>query len=216
MLLQRILMKLHIDVAVERFERITTQVRIVVLVLASTVLTCDFAACFAAALIDEAVAVRMYTCGPGSHLIGLHPAASLECLGGAFTESRKYDKAQKIYLAILEIRKSIGGPESDLVAAIEADLGDLSVRRHDLDAAEQWYRRSVVLGTKKGRALTGLATVLREEGRFDESRSYYQQALTVRAKLFGRDSKQFHDTLRGYERLKLSCKEKVTAKGDSR
>lgn len=199
--LQRLLERLKIDIAIQHFDRSVTYLKVIVLSVASLVFSWDLSACSVAAFVDEKLAAQMYAHGANSQWIGLHPAASLECLGGALTESRKYVQAERVYLAILEIRRSLGGPNSDLVAAIYADLGDLSVRKHDLKAAEQWYRRSVALGTKKGRALTGLATVLRERNCFVESKSCYEQALMTRERLLGHASKQYQDTLRGYEKL---------------
>ena len=123
-------------------------------------------------------------------------------LAGAFVENRNFSRAEPLYFVIRDVRQRTGGPTSKLMSAISADLGDLYVRKGNLQAAEGSYRKSVLITHKgTGRAMTGLATVLREEHRLDESESYYRQALALRSELFGTSSKQYHDTLRGYQKL---------------
>lgn len=144
----------------------------------------------------------LYVALPFTYWLGLHPAFSLEILAGAQAQNKNFSCAEPLYLEVLEIRKSLSGPNSDLVGAVYADLGDLYVRKQDLPSAELWYRRSVALGTRTGRAYTALATVLRERGELSESKQVYLKALEVRKQIYGTGSKQYVDTQRGYLRLK--------------
>jgi tetratricopeptide (TPR) repeat protein len=176
-------------------------VRMITLCLVTILVTCDFTAFCSAAFFRTPLTVTMYSVVPASRLVGLHPAATLEMLAGAFVESKHFESAEPLYFTILEVRKCTAGSRSDLVAALYTDLGDLNIRKNSLPRAEQWYRESIKIGQGSGRALTGLATTLREEGQFSESKLCYLQALKLRSAAFGTASKQYHDTLRGYETL---------------
>lgn len=162
----------------------------------------DFSAlCFSAVGLS-APAVALYTFLPSTYWIGLHPAFSLEMLAGALVEHRELDRAEPLYKEILDIRLRLSGPNSDLASAIYADLGDLYVRKNDLVTAEHWYRRTIAIGPRTGRGYTALATLLRERGLYAESEQYYLKALALRKHIYGMQSKQYNDTLRGYLQLK--------------
>jgi tetratricopeptide (TPR) repeat protein len=167
----------------------------------------DFAALTLSVAGLRSAAVLLYTALPATYWIGLHPAFSLEMLAGALVENRDFERAEPFFKEVLEIRTSLCGPESDLASAIYADLGDLYVRKHDLLAAEQWYRRTVAIGPRTGRGYTALATVLREQGRFVESQQYYLKALALRKRIYGASSRQYGDTQRGYLRLQQLIRE---------
>jgi tetratricopeptide (TPR) repeat protein len=159
-----------------------------------------------------AQSAALYCAMPVTSWVGLHPAFSLEMLAGALVQSQNYQKAEPLYHTLISIRTTVCGRNSDQVGAIYADMGDFCVRKHDLPSAQIWYRRSLSLGTHTGRACTGLATTLREQGKFAESQQYYLQALQVRKALYGMHSRQYNDTLRGYTRLQqlMSYKHKGT------
>jgi hypothetical protein len=83
MALQRLLRKLRIDVAVERFERFIAQVRVVILILASAILTWDLSACFTAALVDETVADLRLVASRFWHRKSACCLVLTECFAGA-------------------------------------------------------------------------------------------------------------------------------------
>lgn len=176
-------------------------VRLSILSFVVIIASFDFVAFSTAAFCNSPLTARLYCFVPTSQLLGLRPAATLESLAGAFVEKEDYVKAESLYQSILEIRKHVAGPDSDLVAALYADFGDLNIRKEDLKSAERWYRKSISLAPSSGRALTGLATTLREEGCLLESKSYYLRALASRSRSFGTKSKQYQDTLHGYQKL---------------
>lgn len=177
------------------------KLKLLALLVVSFVAAVDFTALCLSLLGQYSAAIALYTWTPVTYWIGLHPAFSLEILAGALVQNHEYDRAEPLYLEVKSIRFKLAGPKSDLASAIYADLGDLSVRRNELAAAEKWYRQSVSLGPHTGRAYTGLATVLRETGQYSESRQWYLKALSLRKKIYGNQSKQYNDTLRGYIKL---------------
>lgn len=177
------------------------RLKFAILLVLATAITIDFAALIACLCSAYQISTIMYSALPASYWIGLHPAFSLEILAGAMVTNRDYKRAEPLYQELLTIRQNVCGPDSDSVGAFYADFGDYYVRQSWLDIAEGWYRKSVALGARTGRAYTALATALREQGKFKESQEYYVKALSVREKLFGTTSKQYNDTLRGYQRL---------------
>lgn len=180
---------------------VVIRLKCALLLVLATVISIDFAGLAASLCGAHQVSAIMYSAVPASYWIGLHPAFSLEILSGAMVTNRDYKRAEPLYETLLLIRQNVCGPNSDLVGAFYADFGDYYVRQCRLDTAEGWYRKSVSVGARTGRAYTALATVLREQGKFEESRVYYVQALSVREKVFGIGSKQYKDTLRGYQQL---------------
>jgi hypothetical protein len=181
-------------------------IKLLVLVALSILVTIDFTGFASAAFCDTPWTVTLY-CVPGSQLIGLHPAATLEVLAGAYVEHKEFHRAEKLYMDILAVRSRVFGATSGPVGALYADLGDLSVRESNFKNAEYWYRKSVDLSeapggpAATGRALTGLATVLRQSGSLQESEQCYKKALCIRARIYGPASRQYHDTERAYEQL---------------
>lgn len=175
--------------------------RISILSLIALFASFDFVAFSTGAFCNSPITAQLYCLVPTSQLIGLRPASTLESLTGAFVQRGDLLKAESLYYSILEVRKQTTGPRSDLVAALYADLGDLNVRKHDLPSAARCYRQATILAPSSGRALTGLATTLRELGNFAESESYYLKALDCRSRTFGTSSRLYKDTLRGYMKL---------------
>jgi hypothetical protein len=161
----------------------------------------DFIAMTSAAWSNTSLATTVYCILPGSELIGLHPAYSLECLAGAFVERRDIKKAEQLYHSLLAVRQWKYGSSSDLVAALYTDLGELGTKQHDLVKAEKWYVKAVELAPSSGRALTGLANVMRDTERFAEAKLHYLRALNSRLTLFGKNSNQYQETWFNYKKL---------------
>lgn len=186
---------------IEKSSAAATRLKCALLLVLATVISIDFAALAAGICGAYQVSATVYSAVPSSYWIGLHPAFTLEILSGAMVTNKEYKRAEPLYKTLLSIRQNVCGRNSDSVGAFYADFGDYYVRQSRLDIAEGWYRKSVSLGARTGRAYTALATVLREQGKFEESREYYVKALSLREKLFGSTSKQYQDTLRGYKAL---------------
>ncbi|MBY0358860.1 MAG: tetratricopeptide repeat protein [Candidatus Obscuribacterales bacterium] len=186
-----------ISKAIKIFRGTQCSVLIVIAIIASV----DFIAFSVAIFGSPVFAARLYKFMPTSQLVGLHPAYTLESLAGAFVAKGDFVKAESLYMAILDVRQHFAGPKSDLVAALYVDLGDLNIRKRDLSSAEHWYRRAIDLAPSSGRALTALATTLREKGSLVEAETYYVRALDCRSRTFGKESKQYRDTKRSYEKL---------------
>ena len=167
--------------------------KLAALLTLAAVVTIDFSAFATAAFGNTPWTAALYSI-PGSQLLGLHPAATLEVLAGAYVEHKEFARAEKLYMDILEVRTRVYGLNSGPVSALYTDLADLNVRQGKFDKAEFWYRMSIALSeapggpASRGRALTGLATVLRQTGRYNESEECYLKALSVRARLYGVDS----------------------------
>lgn len=156
------------------------------------------------------LARNIYTSFPVYAVTGLHPAWTLEALSGAYIEDKRYDKAEAICEDLIAIRRKLYGTDHELYAAILKDTGDLKRRAGDLSGAEDLYRQSLGLsrelfdGNNMGLLLTNLASVLRDQGgpdRLEESEGFYQEALRMREKQFGKDSPRVAQTLSEYARL---------------
>ncbi|PWT95537.1 MAG: hypothetical protein C5B53_11275 [Candidatus Melainabacteria bacterium] len=190
----------------KRSVAIFENIKLAVLAILVILVTVDFSAFATAAFGNTPLTVALY-CIPGSQLVGFHPAATLEVLAGAYVEHKEFARAEKLYMDILNVRIRVFGAVSGPVGALYSDLADLNVRQNKFDKAEYWYRKSIALSqapggpAPTGRALTGLATVLRQSGRLEESEQYYLKALSVRAQLYGTNSRQYHDTQRAYQQL---------------
>lgn len=176
------------------------------LLIVVTVATIDFSALALACARMYNASRAIYSSLPITYWLGLHPAFTLEILAGALVEHQNYNVAEPLYRELVSIRIIVAGPRSDLASAIYADMGDFCVRKHDLSSAVDWYRRSVALGSRTGRAYTGLASALRERGDFSESERCYLEALRIRKQLYGTQSRQYNDTLHGYIRLQQLMK----------
>jgi tetratricopeptide (TPR) repeat protein len=129
------------------------------------------------------------------------PAFSLELLAGAFVDDKKFERAEPIELAIVDLRKGLYGERSELVAAAFADLGDLYRRWHRLPESASYYERSIVL-TKQlqvsqgwGSPATRLGTVYWATGRRQEAERVFDDAIAIRTKVFGAESPKVRETL---------------------
>lgn len=160
----------------------------------------------------------IYRAVPISTCLGLNVAASLEVLGGAYVEAGKYPQALSIYREVETIRQSHYGAVSEKMAAIFADYGDLYTKMGTYDKAETSYKTAIdlanqILGNQgTGRAYTRLANLLTQIGRLPEADYYYQKALTMREKQFGKESAKVAETLFAYSVLLEKSGKKPEAK----
>jgi tetratricopeptide (TPR) repeat protein len=140
-------------------------------------------------------------------LIGAHPAATAEILGGAYLSAGKLTQAENIYGLIGSVRNSVYGPESESSVGLLADYGDLYFLQKRYDDAAASYEKSISVSQKThgvtgyGRPLTGLANCYRELGKFDLAESLYKEALTMRSHLYGSHSDKVSATLKEYAHL---------------
>ncbi|MDR3612836.1 MAG: tetratricopeptide repeat protein [Candidatus Obscuribacterales bacterium] len=178
-------------------------VAIVVLLFAAIDLTALISANFG----QLQVAQPLYLLTAPPAWTSLQPAFTLEVLAGACIESHNFDKAERLELANLAIRKALVGENHELVASSYCDLGDLYNRCNRPIDAENYYRKSINLATKIGYAkgfgkpMTSLACLLRDQKRYEESEQAFRKALAIRQRLFGRQSEKVGETLLGYSQL---------------
>ncbi len=134
----------------------------------------------------------------------VHPGFSLELLAGANVEARKFDRAERMELSVLALRRSIVGEKSELVAAAYANLGDFYHKAERNGLAEAYYLRAIQLTQALrlpqgyGNPMTKLAILYKEEGRFADAQQAFNDALTVRTRIFGAQSAKVAETLEPY------------------
>ena len=149
----------------------------------------------------------LYANVPTMRLIGAHPAATAEILGGAYLNAGKLAQAEGIYGLIGSVRNSDYGPESESSVGLFADYGDLYFIEKRYDAAAACYSKSIAVSKKThgitgyGRPLTGLANCYRELGKYDQAESSYEDALKMRTHLYGSRSDKVSATLKEYAQL---------------
>ena len=172
-------------------------------------LTVDLAALLFANCGNRYAAVKLYRLVAPPAVLDMHPAFSLEMLAGAYIQAGKFEKAEQLEFTLIDIRRAVVGEKHELMAAIYADLADLYKRMGKLSQAESCYRRAISLSKEihyalgYGSPLTKLAVLLRDEQRFAQSEQAFQEALSVREKIFGGKSLKVADTLKEYSLLKL-------------
>jgi hypothetical protein len=153
----------------------------------------------------------LYTSIPTMRVIGAHPAATAEILGGAYLNAGKFDQAEKIYGLIGAVRNSIYGKQSESSVGLLADYGDLYFIEKRYELAATYYEKSIAMSQKTrgvtgfGRPLTGLANCDRELGRYNDAESLYQEALKMRLHLYGSRSDKVSATLKEYAQLLRKC-----------
>lgn len=132
----------------------------------------------------------------------IHPALSLELLAGANIESNNFPRAISIAHALYDLRKSLVGEKSELIAEMASNLADLYVKAGRPAAeAEFQYRKSIALTRELklpkgyGSPMTKLGTLLGLEGRYEEADKAFADAIAIRSKIFGRDSFKVAETL---------------------
>lgn len=123
----------------------------------------------------------------------LDVANGLNSLGIALTDSDN-DSAERALQEALTLRLHVVGENNVHVASTLHNLGRLEYKRENYVAAERYYRRSLAIKDKIGYRgarnlynLEGLAKVLREQGRLEETLSLQQRILEETRRLQGDD-----------------------------
>jgi tetratricopeptide (TPR) repeat protein len=124
----------------------------------------------------------------------------------------KYPQALTLASRALAIRERELGNSADIdkkldVTACLDNLGQTDLASGNLQQAEGVYRRSLTIAesfmspdqSDLSPRLAGLATALREEGKYAESEPLYQRALTITEKNTGPNSKESADLRAQYE-----------------
>ncbi|MBC8000232.1 MAG: tetratricopeptide repeat protein [Leptolyngbya sp.] len=146
-------------------------------------------------------AQNLYVSLPVSTIFGFHPAGSMELLAGANVKAKKYSSAERLYQSLFEIRKRFYGRESEPVADIYADLGNLYAKSKNVSSARDFYVKSILLSEKLkvsqgwGKVLNKLGQLEVEQGNFSASLAHYKDALKMREKIFGFDHPKVAETL---------------------
>jgi tetratricopeptide (TPR) repeat protein len=167
----------------------------------------DFVSLLLAFTGNYAQSAFLYANVPTMRLIGAHPAATAEILGGAYLNAGKLTQAENIYGVIGSVRNSVYGPESESSVGLLADYGDLYFLEKRYGDAAESYEKSVALSKKThgvtgyGRPLTGLANCDRELGKYELAENLYKEAVTMRSRLYGSRSDKVSATLKEYAQL---------------
>jgi tetratricopeptide (TPR) repeat protein len=167
----------------------------------------DFVSLFLAYTGNYSQSACLYTNVPTMRLIGAHPAATAEILGGAFLNAGKLTQAENIYGVIRSVRNSVYGPESESSVGLLADYGDLYFLEKRYGDAAEFYEKSISVSKKThgvtgyGRPLTGLANCYRELGQDEQAENLYKEAITMRSHLYGSRSDKVSATLKEYAQL---------------
>ena len=149
--------------------------------------------------LDLAAAIYRAISPPASPSI--HPGLSMELLAGGYVESKQFQKAEPIFLAIEKLRKSLVGEHDELIADIYANLGDLYAKEEQFGKAEGYYIRSIALAKELnlrqgyGSPMTKLGSLYAKVGRFEDADRALKDALAVRRKIFGAKSEKVRETL---------------------
>ncbi len=131
----------------------------------------------------------------------VHPGFSLELLAGAYIDSGRLAQAEPLLWDLLQIRTRVAGADSELTAAMYANLGDFYRKWGRQAEAESFYRRSITLSKALnlpqgyGTPMTKLGSLLCSEHRFAESQQCFTDALAVRGRIFGNNSAKVSETL---------------------
>ena len=135
----------------------------------------------------------------------VYVAYDLEVLGKNQFYQGNLEQAQPLILEALELRRQSQGPLSPGVGDNLNILGEIAYTRHDLPAAERYFRSNVavdqkVLGPKHpdfAATLNNLARVLIEERRFVEAAPLLERAMAIGARERRRSSLPQTSPLRG-------------------
>lgn len=120
----------------------------------------------------------------------VYVAYDLEALGQNQFYQDKLEQAQPLILEALALRRKFQGPLSPGVGDNLNILGEIAYTRHDLPAAERYFRGNVavdqkVLGPRHpdfAATLNNLARVLIEERRFAEATPLLERAMAIGAR----------------------------------
>lgn len=183
--------------------------------------TCSIAVCGLACLyaLSDLTALELARCGQFRAaariyesiappvILGIHPAFSLELLSGAYIDAGKFERAESAELELLSIRMAVAGEHDELVATIYCNLADMYRKFRRFGKAEDYYHRSIVMSKQLhlrqgwGTPLTKLGAMLRDEGRYSEAETNFQDAIQLRSRIFGASSLKVRETLIEYESL---------------
>jgi tetratricopeptide (TPR) repeat protein len=147
--------------------------------------------------IDREFTRSFYTTVRWSEVVGLHPAATLELLAGAFSQGGNYVEAERLYQEILFVRKQLYGDRHIMRASIYADLGNLFQKQGKFQQAEVAYRQALATWRQEqwsGSVVNRLGNSLRSQGKFAEAEAAYQKALAIRGKQFGKSNYRVAET----------------------
>ena len=111
-------------------------------------------------------------------------------LGSIRQDAGDVQEAEALTMRALAIAEKSGG-SNRLLGAILNNLGVLALDRQNLDAADDFFRRSVKLGEPvygadsnwMANALLNLGIVARQRKHYDQAEAYYLNALAIREKL---------------------------------
>jgi len=138
---------------------------------------------------ERALALRREALGERHELV----AASLAAIGNHHSRSGDLDQAEEVMQRALDLQVEILGDDHPDVLISLAALGRLAWRRGELDRAVEFYGTAwdrweggdepdASVGTSLA---NNLGVMYRELGRYEESRTMYENALAVRRELFG-------------------------------
>ncbi len=126
----------------------------------------------------------------------------------------KYDEALSLANRALAIRENELGNSTDIDKKLDVtvcldNIGQTDLAAAKPDQAETIYRRSLTMAEKfmspdqsdLAPRMAGLATALRDRGKFAESESLYKQALNITEKNAGPDSRDTTDIQHEYDLL---------------
>ena len=157
-----------------------------------------------------------------------HPelARALNGAGNALSRLQRFDEAEPYYRRALAIRRTVFGPESDIVAGTTANLGILESRRGDYRKALAHHEESLrirekVLGPehpKVGTLLVTMAGAHHQVDEFEEGVRKLERALVILEKSVGTEHPDyanvlstlavFHETLGDLEKAR-DCAERA-------
>ncbi len=110
--------------------------------------------------------------------------AHVSCnLGNVYLKKADYEEAQAAFRRSFNLAEQLG--DDPLKSVIYSDFGELASATGDLEEAERWYRKALELTalTNDREYIsnwnTALATVLQDQGKFEEAASCIKQALVV-------------------------------------
>jgi tetratricopeptide (TPR) repeat protein len=113
-------------------------------------------------------------------------AINLNLMGMALADLRQLEAAEQTLREAVDMRTRLFGASSAEVGESLGNLASVLLQRDKLDAAEQAYRRCAdIMRAAKVRPsdyfihLSGLAVVLRREGKLDEAEAIFREALQV-------------------------------------
>ncbi len=143
----------------------------------------------AAEFAEEALALRREELGAGH----LDVATSLGSVASLLIVlDRDLDRAWELETEALRIRRLHLKPDSPLIAQALNDLGLIARQRGDLEKGEQLLKEALALDpAKHGQEIEKLATInnlaslLQDQGRYQEAESYFRQALEAKRRLLG-------------------------------